>query len=89
MSAALSVPSGKAPWTRAPPAVDVSRPRIDYESHAIGLDGNEVGALLVAAGLGRAADHALNLPDCAGSAPGGLCAKTCPWGSVVPIPDVG
>ena len=34
------------------PAVHVRRPRIDYESHAIGLDRNEVGALLVAAGLG-------------------------------------
>jgi len=34
------------------PAVNVRRPRIDYESHAAGLDRNEVGALLVAAGLG-------------------------------------
>src|SRR5271165_5773815 len=34
------------------PAVHVRRPRIDYESHATGLDRNEVGALLVAAGLG-------------------------------------
>ena len=41
------------------PAVHVRRPRIDYESHAIGLDRNEVGALLVAAGLGAAAEHAL------------------------------
>jgi integrase/recombinase XerD len=41
------------------PAVHVRRPRIDYESHAIGLDRNEVGALLVAAGPGPAADHAL------------------------------
>jgi integrase/recombinase XerD len=40
-------------------AVHVRRPRIDYESHAIGLDRNEVGALLVAAGLGPAAEHAL------------------------------
>jgi site-specific recombinase XerD len=43
------------------PAVHVRRPRIDYESHAIGLDRNEVGALLVAAGLGPAAEHALIL----------------------------
>jgi site-specific recombinase XerD len=35
------------------PAVHVCRPRLDYESHAVGLDRNEVGALLVAAGLGR------------------------------------
>jgi integrase/recombinase XerD len=41
------------------PAVPVRRPRIDDESHAIGLDRNEVGGLLVAAGLGPAADHAL------------------------------
>jgi integrase/recombinase XerD len=41
------------------PAVHVRRPRIDYESHAMGLDRNEVGALLVAAGLGPAVEHAL------------------------------
>jgi len=34
-------------------------PRVDYESHATTLDRNEVGALLVAAGLGAAAEHAL------------------------------
>jgi integrase/recombinase XerD len=41
------------------PAVHVRRPRLDYESHAIGLDRNEVGALLAAAGLGPAIEHAL------------------------------
>jgi len=41
------------------PAVHVRRPRLDYESPATGLDRNEVGALLVAAGLGSAAEHAL------------------------------
>jgi integrase/recombinase XerD len=41
------------------PAVHVRRPRLDYESHATGLDRNEIGALLVAAGLGPAAEHAL------------------------------
>jgi integrase/recombinase XerD len=41
------------------PAARVRRPRLDYESHAIGLDRNELGALLVAAGLGAAAEHAL------------------------------
>ena len=41
------------------PAAHVRRPRLDYESHAIGLDRNELGAMLVAAGLGAAADHAL------------------------------
>jgi hypothetical protein len=41
------------------PAIHVRRPRLDYESHATGLDRNEVGALLVAAGLGAAVEHAL------------------------------
>ncbi len=36
------------------PAAHVRRPRLDYESHAVGLDRNELGALLVAAGLGPA-----------------------------------
>jgi integrase/recombinase XerD len=39
--------------------VHVRRPRLDYESHATGLDRSEIGALLVAAGLGAAAEHAL------------------------------
>ena len=37
------------------PATHVRRPRIDYESHAVALDRNELGALLVAAGLGSPA----------------------------------
>ncbi len=41
------------------PAAHVRRPRLDYESHAVGLDRNELGALLVAAGLGTPAEHAL------------------------------
>ena len=41
------------------PAAHVRRPRLDYDSHVVGLDRNEVGALLVAAGLGTAAEHAL------------------------------
>ncbi len=41
------------------PAVHVRRPRLDCESHATGLDRNELGALLVAAGLGPSAEHAL------------------------------
>ena len=41
------------------PAAHVRRPRLDYESHATAMDQNEVGALLVAAGLGEAAEHAL------------------------------
>src|ERR1051326_6119148 len=41
------------------PAAHVRRPRLDYESHANALDRNEAGALLVAAGLGPAAEHAL------------------------------
>ena len=41
------------------PAAHVRRPRLDYESRATGLDRNELGAVLVAAGLGAAAEHAL------------------------------
>jgi integrase/recombinase XerD len=41
------------------PAAHVRRPRVDYESHAVALDRNELGALLVAAGLGSSAEHAL------------------------------
>ena len=41
------------------PAAHVRRPRIDYESHAVALDRNELGALLVAARLGSPAGHAL------------------------------
>jgi integrase/recombinase XerD len=41
------------------PAAHFRRPRLDYESHATGLDRNDLGALLVAAGLGPPAGHAL------------------------------
>jgi site-specific recombinase XerD len=41
------------------PAAHVRRPRLDYESHATGLDRNELGGLLVAAGLGPPTEHAL------------------------------
>jgi integrase/recombinase XerD len=41
------------------PAAHVRRPRLDYESHVTALDRNELGAILVAAGLGPPAEHAL------------------------------
>jgi integrase/recombinase XerD len=41
------------------PAAHVRRPRVDDESHAVALDRNELGALLVAAGLGPPLEHAL------------------------------
>jgi integrase/recombinase XerD len=41
------------------PAAHVRRPRLDYESHATALDRNELGGLLVAAGLGPPGEHAL------------------------------
>ena len=44
---------------RHSPAAHVRRPRLDYESHATGLDRNELGALLVSAGLGPPVEHAL------------------------------
>ena len=44
-------------WTGLRPRV--RRPQVDYESHAVALDRNELGALLVAAGLGPPTEHAL------------------------------
>ena len=41
------------------PAAHVRRLRVDYESHAVALDRNELGAMLVAAGLGPPPEHAL------------------------------
>jgi site-specific recombinase XerD len=41
------------------PAAHVRRPRVDYESHVVALDRNELGALLVAAGPGSPSVHAL------------------------------
>ena len=41
------------------PAAHVRRPRVDCESHAVALDRNELGALLVTAGLGLPPEHAL------------------------------
>jgi len=41
------------------PAAHLRRPRVDYESHAVALDRNELGALLVTAGLGPSVVHAL------------------------------
>ena len=37
----------------------IRRPRIDYESHVAHLDRNELGAILVTAGLSSPRDHAL------------------------------
>jgi site-specific recombinase XerD len=41
------------------PATHVRRPKVDPDSHTLGLDRNELGALLVQAGLGSPRDHAL------------------------------
>ncbi len=41
------------------PAAHVRRPRLDQESRATALDRNELGAILVAAGLGPPTEHAL------------------------------
>jgi integrase/recombinase XerD len=46
-------------WTSSSPAVRVCRSRLDHESHATALNRNELGALLVAAGPGPSAEHAL------------------------------
>ena len=50
-------PRGEPP--RALPSRHVRRPRVDYESRAVALDRNELGARLVAAGLGPSSEHAL------------------------------
>ncbi len=39
------------------PALNVRRPKVDYESRTLGLDRNELGAFLVQAGLGSPRDH--------------------------------
>jgi site-specific recombinase XerD len=44
---------------RRNPAANVRRPRVDHESHTLGLDRNELGAVLVQAGLSTPRDHAL------------------------------
>ena len=41
------------------PSANVRRPKVDHESRTLGLDRNELGALLVQAGLGTPHDHAL------------------------------
>jgi site-specific recombinase XerD len=41
------------------PAANVRSPKVDYESRTLGLDRNELGGLLVQAGLGTARDDAL------------------------------
>ena len=40
------------------PALNVRRPKVDYESRTLGLDRNELGAFLVQADLGSPHDHA-------------------------------
>lgn len=47
------------PWTFASSPAHVRRPRVDYEPHAVALVRSELGALLVAAGLGTPLVHAL------------------------------
>ena len=42
------------------PALNVRRPKVDYESRTLGLDRNELGAFLVQAGLSSPRDHALS-----------------------------
>jgi len=41
------------------PATHIRRPKLNYESNAVGLDRNELGMLLVQAGLSGGRDHAL------------------------------
>src|SRR5215510_6097942 len=57
-SPAGCAPSPGSTGTRSGKTCSIT-PRLDYDSHATGLDRNELGALLVAAGLGSPAEHAL------------------------------
>ena len=41
------------------PALNVRRPKVDYESRTLGLDRNELDAFLAQAGVGSPRDHAL------------------------------
>lgn len=41
------------------PAANIRRPKVDVESRNLMLDRNELGRLLVQAGIGSARDHAL------------------------------
>jgi integrase/recombinase XerD len=65
------------------PAAHVRRPRVDYESHAVALDRNELGALLVAAGLGPPLEHALisllALTGCGCQRPPAPTSSTWAW----------
>ena len=54
------------------PAVHVRRPRLDYKSHAIGLDRNEVGALLVSRRPRRRRRAHPDLAACSGRPAGTL-----------------
>jgi len=75
------------------PAAHVRRPRLDYESHATALDRNELGALLVAAGLGpppaarACADRAARAERAAGL--GGHRRRHRAPGPGAPPPDCG
>jgi integrase/recombinase XerD len=68
------------------PAIHVRRPRLDYESHATGLDRNEVGALLVAGAADRAC---ADLPARLQRAPGlrGNRSRYRGYGPGTPPPD--
>jgi hypothetical protein len=49
----------KAVWTGQGSKSPVRRPKVSYESNAVGLDRNELGVFLVQAGLAGGRDHAL------------------------------
>jgi hypothetical protein len=72
------------------PAAHVRRPRLDDESHVTGLDRNELGALLMVAGLGPPADTRSSRcwpstgcvspkPPAPTSKPSASSAATAPW----------
>jgi integrase len=70
------------------PAIHVRRPRLDYESHASGLDRNELGALLVTAGavaLTLTAAAPVSYPAAGASYPAaGTAARRAARGAAAP-----
>ena len=88
-SASTATPSRRVCWN-APQQPMSGRPRLDYESHATGLDRNDVGALLVTAGLASARELSYRCWPSTGSESPKLSAPTskhsAPSAGIAPSP---
>ena len=73
-----------------PPAVHVRRPRLDYESRAVGLDRNELGAFWSPQGSPQPATtpcvHCSHRTDCGSQKPSGRTSTNWVW-NVVTAPS--